>query len=472
MGLPLLGYARVSTEEQSERGLSLDAQCAAIRGYCAARGLALLDILVDPAVSGSVELAKRPAGAQLLRHLQSGQVGGVVVTKLDRAFRDTIDCLTIAREWDDLGVGLHLLDIGGMSLDTRSAIGRYFLTMLAGFAELERGLIAERIRAALSHKAAAGWYWTGPVPFAMLREYRMSDGRRHAWFKPDPELQPRLIEMFERIAGGETATAVARWLNQLEQAHGRGATWNHATVFIVVENPVYIGMAGGRRKRFDLRAACNIEPSVPLALWQRAQDAVMAQRRFRPAARGAQHALSGLLICGCCGGRVWTSGVSPKGEHHRYYRCANAKYGRGCEQPSAQEAKLLQQVIPELIRHLDPALVREAQLSNDRDDEHRERRLLELDQRLERLTDAYQDPRSGITLDEYVCQTGPLRAERERLSAPIPPRPGKPLPQMTVPELRELVDGLSGHDLRHVLSSYIDSMLLQDGKITEIRWLP
>lgn len=159
MGLPLLGYARVSTEEQSDRGLSLDAQCAAIRGYCAARGLTLLDILVDPAVSGSVELAKRPAGAQLLRHLQSGQVGGVVVTKLDRAFRDTIDCLTIAREWDDLGVGLHLLDIGGMSLDTRSAIGRYFLTMLAGFAELERGLIAERIRAA----GAAVAPHTGPA---------------------------------------------------------------------------------------------------------------------------------------------------------------------------------------------------------------------------------------------------------------------------------------------------------------------
>ncbi|MCW8129981.1 MAG: recombinase family protein [Planctomycetota bacterium] len=155
-----LGYVRVSTDEQATEGISLEAQEEKIRAYCTLKGLHLVEIIVDAGVSGGKPLASREGGSRIL----SAKVDAVVAVKLDRLFRDAADCLAVTKEWDRKGVALHLLDMGGNSLDTSSAMGRMFLTMAAGFAEMERGLIRERTRTALQHKRKNGKL-AGKVPF-------------------------------------------------------------------------------------------------------------------------------------------------------------------------------------------------------------------------------------------------------------------------------------------------------------------
>jgi DNA invertase Pin-like site-specific DNA recombinase len=88
----------------------------------------------------------------LLDLVTRGQVQAIVALKLDRLFRDASDALVQTRSWDRAGIALHLLDMGGQAINTHSALGRMMLTMMAGFAELERNLIAERTSAALRHK--------------------------------------------------------------------------------------------------------------------------------------------------------------------------------------------------------------------------------------------------------------------------------------------------------------------------------
>ena len=56
----VLGYARVSSEEQARDGVSLDAQVTRIRAWAQATGAELVDIVIDPAVSGTRLLADRP----------------------------------------------------------------------------------------------------------------------------------------------------------------------------------------------------------------------------------------------------------------------------------------------------------------------------------------------------------------------------------------------------------------------------
>lgn len=148
------GYVRCSTREQATEGVTLAAQEERIRAYCTMKGLRLVEVVADPGVSGGDSFADRPGGARVLELVAVGAVAAVIVVKLDRAFRDTADCLVLTREWDRAGVGLHVVDLGGSALDTRSAMGRLFLTMLGGIAEMERGLIAERTAAALAHKRA------------------------------------------------------------------------------------------------------------------------------------------------------------------------------------------------------------------------------------------------------------------------------------------------------------------------------
>jgi DNA invertase Pin-like site-specific DNA recombinase len=159
-----VAYVRVSTEEQANEGVSLAAQEARIRSYCAMRGLDLVEVIIDAGVSGGKHLASRDGGERVLELVRGKKVAAVVSLKLDRLFRNAADCLNTVETWDRAGVSLHLVDMGGQAIDTSGAMGRFFLTLMAGVAELERNQIRERTSAAMRHMAERGLYTGGEAP--------------------------------------------------------------------------------------------------------------------------------------------------------------------------------------------------------------------------------------------------------------------------------------------------------------------
>lgn len=161
-----VGYVRVSTDEQATSGVSLGAQEEAVRAYCAMRGLELAEVVVDAGVSGGKPLSSRPGGRRLAAALAASRSSAVVAYKMDRLFRDAADCLTVTQDWLRRGVALHLVDLGGQSIDSASPMGRFFLTIMAGCAEWERNVIRERTRAALAHLRARGRR-VGGVPYGL-----------------------------------------------------------------------------------------------------------------------------------------------------------------------------------------------------------------------------------------------------------------------------------------------------------------
>lgn len=125
----IFGYARVSTSQQS-----LDLQIAALK----AAGVAEHRLFSDKATGSHTARA----GLDLLRlKVESGDV--VLVTKLDRLGRDTLDMITLIKEFDSAGVGVRFLQDG---LDTSGSMGRMIITILAAVAEAERNRILERTR--------------------------------------------------------------------------------------------------------------------------------------------------------------------------------------------------------------------------------------------------------------------------------------------------------------------------------------
>lgn len=158
-------YVRVSTEEQATEGVSLEAQEATLRAYCTLRGVDLAEVIVDAGVSAGKPLHTREGGARLLSLVRTGAVQAVVTYKLDRLFRDAGDCLAVTAGWDKAGVALHLVDLGGQSVDTSSAMGRFFLTIMAGAAEMERNLVRERTAFAMQRKQQLREYTGGHCPY-------------------------------------------------------------------------------------------------------------------------------------------------------------------------------------------------------------------------------------------------------------------------------------------------------------------
>jgi site-specific DNA recombinase len=105
IGSKAVAYIRVSSDEQAEAGVSLDAQAAKLMAYGQVRGFELVDVISDPAVSGHTPLGERPGGRRLLALVDAGAVEHVLAVKLDRLFRNalrtgqliTVACCGMAR---------------------------------------------------------------------------------------------------------------------------------------------------------------------------------------------------------------------------------------------------------------------------------------------------------------------------------------------------------------------------------------
>lgn len=220
-----VGYCRVSTTEQAAEGISLTAQQASVRAYAGLHGLVLVDVVVDAGVSASIPLADRPGGGRVVAMVAQGEVGAVIAVKLDRLFRDALDALSVTKHWDAGGIGLHLIDL---RVDTSTAFGRMFLTMIAAIAEMERNLISERTAAALAHLRAEG-VRVGRDGIGWTRsEERDEHGRRVVRAVPDETRVVRRMRALRR--DGMTYASIAAALTEDGVPTKRGGRWRATTV--------------------------------------------------------------------------------------------------------------------------------------------------------------------------------------------------------------------------------------------------
>ena len=148
----VLGYVRVSTDEQADSGAGLEAQRGAIRAECERKGWTLLRIHEDASASGK-GLNGRPGLGEALGLLDKGQADALVVAKLDRLSRSLLDFASLMERSRKNGWALVALDLG---VDTSTPSGEMMANVLATFAQFERRLIGQRTREALAVKRAEG----------------------------------------------------------------------------------------------------------------------------------------------------------------------------------------------------------------------------------------------------------------------------------------------------------------------------
>ena len=220
-------YIRVSTADQAEHGVSLDAQAERLSAYAVACGLDVVAVVREEGISGTVPLAERPEGSKVAEMVSSGRVRHVIALKLDRLFRSAVDALSVTAQWDKAGIALHLTDMGGQSLNTGSAVGKMLLTLMAGFAQFERDLTAERTTAALSHKKRNGQAYS-PTPYGKDRR-----GDTLTVNEKEAEVVRSIRTWREE---GVSLRGIADRLNEAGVPTKQGKTWHASTVRYIVEN--------------------------------------------------------------------------------------------------------------------------------------------------------------------------------------------------------------------------------------------
>ncbi|GAB6920098.1 recombinase family protein [Rhodococcus erythropolis] len=203
-GLRVVGYARVSTQAQGEKGYGLAAQQDVMRQYCAANGLQLLTITYDVVSGGSVE--KMHGRATAIAAIESGLADALLVRALDRATRDQLDAASIFKRANKNG--WRLLDCD--RADSGDPSQRLLADIRIAMAAEEKRKISERTREGMRRAKAQGKHIGRPS-------------------RIDPVVVEGIVEM--RKQEGLSARAIAEALDDTNiQPPGGGRGWSDSTI--------------------------------------------------------------------------------------------------------------------------------------------------------------------------------------------------------------------------------------------------
>ncbi len=320
----VLGYSRVSSEEQATHGISIDAQRNILEGY-AAMTSSQIRIYEDAGYSG--KNTNRPALRQLLADCRSGSVSAVVVWKLDRLSRSLRDTLTIIEDvFQPRNITLVSVT---ESIDTSTPSGRMMLNLLASFAQLEREQDSDRVVMAHKHLARDCKYLGGHVPLG----YRITPEK---YYELDPVSAPVVRRAFELYMSRAGYAAILDYLNSQPLNTSRKTPFGKPDLNFMLKNEIYAGvyvrrMGADPRHRITAPETIRVPGGVPAILtraeWQRVCS-LRDQAATKSSSRSGSvrvYPLSGLVFCATCGSlmRVNYGGKTRSGHVERYYECKN-----------------------------------------------------------------------------------------------------------------------------------------------------
>lgn len=221
----VVGYVRVSTEQQADGGVSLDAQRDKLQAYALAMDLDLVAVVVDAGVSAKT--LARPGLRDALAMLDAGAADGLLVVKLDRLTRSVRDLSFLIDRYFGERPARSLLSVSD-SIDTRSATGRLVLNVLTSVGQWEREACGERRRDALVQvkregvrlgAASLGW-----------RRSKATDAEGRRLVERVEEEAMTIARIVELHREGASLRVIARTLVAEGRRTKRGGTWAAATV--------------------------------------------------------------------------------------------------------------------------------------------------------------------------------------------------------------------------------------------------
>lgn len=328
------GYIRVSSDEQAQHGISVDAQRQILQAWAVTRQLPTIQIYEDAGFSG--KNTRRPALQRLLADVRGGDVDHVVVWKLDRLSRSLRDTITMIED-DFTPAGVTLVSVTE-SIDTSTPSGRMMLNLLASFAQLEREQDSDRVVMAHKHLARDCRYLGGHVPMG----YQV-DATRH--LQLDPPAAAAVRRVFDLYLAGSGYAQILDYLNgEAFPLSHKTRPWSKSDLNYLLNNEIYAGtyirrLGADKRSRVTAPETIRVPGGVPAILsadeWARVSRiregnrAAAAKHRARTV-----YPLSGLVHCAVCGALMPLNhgGKTRAGEVERYYTCK-----RHCVRPARLE---------------------------------------------------------------------------------------------------------------------------------------
>ena len=416
-------YARVSTTNQAEEGYSIDGQIDSLEKYCEAMGWDVYNKYIDAGFSGGS--LKRPEMANLINDVKKGLFDTVLVYKLDRLSRNVRDTLYLIKDV----FNINKIDFVSIqeNIDTSSAMGTLFLTLLSAIAEFEREQIKERMQLGKLGRAKAGksMMW-GRTSYGY--DYQKETGS--LIINPAQSLVVKYI--FERYLAGRSITKLR---DDLNEKYPKEISWNYRAVRGILSNPVYCGYNQYKGQLFP----GEHEPIISEDVYKRTQEELKIRQRTaaektNPRPFQAKYMLSGLAQCGYCGAplKLLMGMVRKDGTRFIRYEChqRHPRKTKGvtvynnnvkCDSGFYEKDALENYVLTEISKLQDDTGYLDKIFSGDNaetiDRESYKKQIEELSKKLSRLNDLYIDDR--ITLEELQSKSAEFISMRATLETEL-----------------------------------------------------
>lgn len=333
-------YCRVSTEEQSENGYSIDEKERLLEEWCKKMGYVIYKCYSDRGISGK-NIKDRPALKELLSDAKAGKFDMVISWKINRVSRKLEDVLKIVNILEKNNITFKSYS---EPFETDTPAGRMQFQMMALIGEFERGTIAQNVKMGMISKAKYGNWCGGRVLGYDLVPNNSPEEEKKGKNKLEiNEKEAEIVRfIFNEYSKGKGYKAITNQINKLGYKTKKGNNFSVGSIRDILTNPVYIGeIRYNVRQNWSEKRRRNINPNpirvkgkheaiIDRELWDKVQ-LILESKKGKPSRiYDGEYPLTGILRCPKCGAGMVisrTTNTLADGTKKRiaYYCCGNWK---------------------------------------------------------------------------------------------------------------------------------------------------
>ena len=300
-------YPRVSTEDQSRFGHSLDEQECRMKQLCEFKNYEIFKVYREEGVSA--KNTNRPKFQEMIEDVKQGKINKIIIFKLDRLTRSIQDLENICKFLDKYNCGLESIS---EEINTSSANGKFFVRMITILAQLEIERTSERTKVGLVGAIKQG-HISGRPPLGYVKK----NGSKKIFID---EVQADVVRrIFKLYLDGMSVCSICKLFKEENVLNRR---WPTTTVDKILSNQLYIGNSEyGKRTNNEIQIFKNVVPAI---IDKTTFDMVQKrkEKNLKNFKRKATYIFMQKIICPKCnkvmGG---TSSTSKNKEKHLYYKC-------------------------------------------------------------------------------------------------------------------------------------------------------
>ena len=333
-------YCRVSTEEQSENGYSIDEQERLLEEWCKKMGYVIYKCYSDRGISGK-NIKDRPALKELLSDAKAGKFDMVISWKINRVSRKLEDVLKIVNLLEKNNITFKSYS---EPFETDTPAGRMQFQMMALIGEFERGTIAQNVKMGMIAKAKSGNWCGGRVlGYDLVPNNSPEEEKKGKNKLKINEKEAEIVRfIFNEYSKGKGYKAITNQINKLGYKTKKGNDFSVGSIRDILTNPVYIGeIRYNVRQNWSEKRRRNINPNpirvkgkheaiMDRELWDKVQ-LILESKKGKPSRiYDGEYPLTGILRCPKCGAGMVisrTTNTLADGSKKRiaYYCCGNWK---------------------------------------------------------------------------------------------------------------------------------------------------